>query len=298
LNNIEKNINELNERLKQIKITTNLTKEFLDVIKKEETCPVCHSNLNTDHIKELIIEFNQSNEYLNIKNEIIKLKNKKLNIESKIEFKILNIERMKKIKENEEIIEKDKINDIKLKIKQYKQEKDEIEKQFEMYNYLHSIFSTRSKVRVKIIQDYLKILSQQTLIYLKQFDSKINNFDIKIKDDKKYSSLDIIKDNINISNLSEGEKTKVQICLILSFIYMLFNIYRSNLGIIFFDEIFNTLDRDTLNITLQILKTFAEENQFQIFVITHNKIDINNFDRIIKVYRYDNYSEVENISIS
>lgn len=296
---INVNIDIINNKINNFNSITNLTERFLSHIKEEKTCPVCHSKLNDNIIKKLVLEYKKSNEYLNLKMKLEKLNYQKNDLENMLSFKIQNIKKMSRIKENEDNILKEKISQLKTQINKYKKKVSELKEKLDEYIYLHSIFSTRSKVRINIIQEYLKLLSEQTLSYLKQYNPQIKSFNIIIDNNKskKLSTLRILKDNIDISNLSEGEKTKVQISIILSFIYMLFTIYKCNLGMIFFDEIFNTLDQDTLNITLQILKSFADSNKFQIFVITHNKINVNNFDKMIKIYRYNDYSIVKNVNI-
>ena len=98
-------------------------------------------------------------------------------------------------------------------------------------------------------------------------------------------------EEFDYSQLSLGEKAQVNLSISLS----LFSILRINVGgtnVLFLDEIFSSMDEDSIEKFISILKN-SFSNEMSIFIISH-EAGIKNFipDSIIKVIKKNKESKI------
>jgi len=301
---------------------TKLEVEVETIEEKVETyeggkCPVCETILTDDtHIEHLekfkqqILEKNElivaCDKYLErcvledakIKNVNSVIYNKKINTESllstlKIELGSLNNE-YKLLK----VVSKDdeSINTLKEKIDKLKENNttkqillDELSNKSETYEKLKNLFSIDG-VRKSMIKNTLIPINNYLNDFLKDLESeyhaKLNeNFDATIYE------LGILE--IDPETLSKGEDKKINIAIALSYLEMVLELKHSN--IMFFDEIFDGIDVENIDLTLKVLKKIAIKHKINIIIVNHGTEQIANmsiFNKIIKTEK-DIFSQLE-----
>jgi len=82
---------------------------------------------------------------------------------------------------------------------------------------------------------------------------------------------------------SNGEIRMLNICIAISYIQMVRKI--KNINILFMDEVFQSVQKDNINLLLTLLKEFALENKIHLMLVHHGleEVDSKIFDRIISV---------------
>lgn len=322
LDSLQSNENLLNSKGDLIKSLESKGKfdfvVFNSLHDEDTTCPVCNAPINVYDIKmnlqnkhkELIDSINKiKNDFNGLQVQHDKLSNQLSKINDSISQNKL------KINQNNNEITFSKNNIIKLnelldqqkndKIEQLSKVKDRLnvlmvsqknlDEDFQVYTYLHKIFHSRSSIRSELVMRYLNLLSTKVLLYLKSFDDTINDFSIKLTEKSQYNEIEIFKNGQNIDNLSEGEKTQVKIAFILSFISIFFSTYKNNLLFLFFDEVFSSLDKNSMEIALQLLKSFSSYLNIQTFIISHTNLTedlISLADKNIVIERYSDRSDI------
>ena len=91
---------------------------------------------------------------------------------------------------------------------------------------------------------------------------------------------------------SNGEVRMLNICIAVSYIQMVRKI--KNINILFMDEVFQSVEKDNINLLLNLLKDFALENKIHLMLVHHGleEVDSKIFDRIISVEK-DLYSDMK-----
>ncbi len=82
---------------------------------------------------------------------------------------------------------------------------------------------------------------------------------------------------------SNGEVRMLNICIAISYIQMVRKI--KNINILFMDEVFQSVQKDNINLLLKLLKDFAIENKIHLILVHHGleEVDSKIFNRIISV---------------
>ena len=138
-----------------------------------------------------------------------------------------------------------------------------------------------------VIDNYLPLLNQEisenllllNMPYTLTIDSTFNTV---LKD---------LGDEINVSTISDGEQTRVDLVVLLSLYRLIKRRYSDN-NILFIDEVVSSLDVETSGIVIGLLKYFAEEMKLNIFVVSHTNLDLDNFDKIIEVEKTNGFSHI------
>ena len=142
-----------------------------------------------------------------------------------------------------------------------------------------------------VIDNYLPLLNQEisenllllNMPYTLTIDSTFNTV---LKD---------LGDEINVSTISDGEQTRVDLVVLLSLYRLIKRRYSDN-NILFIDEVVSSLDVETSGIVIGLLKYFAEEMKLNIFVVSHTSLDLDNFDKIIEVEKTNGFSHIVSMS--
>ena len=82
---------------------------------------------------------------------------------------------------------------------------------------------------------------------------------------------------------SNGEVRMLNICIAISYIQMVRKI--KNINLLFMDEVFQSVQKDNINLLLKLLKDFALENKIHLVLVHHGleEVDSKIFNRIISV---------------
>lgn len=308
------NINSLDNE--NIKRRTELN-EIIDKIKLYENgkCPYCSSDL-TDHThKDMLVELKKKKEeykekilnndkrinyykeennsmsyqqrilqeskdgYFNnqseLRAELIVLKNKydnydkqneELNIISELKNKGLNLVKEKK----------DKLD----RIKELKQENNHLVKLRDILSENGVKKSIISSLVVPINENLVSILDEINYPYQVYLD---DNFDAIILDkgEEVYSEI-----------ISNGEARILNICIAISYLEIVRKV--NNMNLLFMDEVFQSIQKDNINLILQLLKSFSKRSNINLILVHHGleEIDSKIFDRIISVEK-DIFSDIK-----
>ena len=232
-----------------------------------------------------------------ISNAKEKLYNDKLLVTQKLsELKIglatLNKE-YKSLKEKEEDNSTDNFEQLISKLKEENNSKKEtlveLNKKTKTYDELKNIFSFDG-VRKSVIKNAIIPINKHLSYFLEKLDSEYNakldeNFDAKIIE------LGIL--DIDPETLSKGEDKKINIAIALSYLKLILELKKTN--IMFLDEIFDGVDVENINLTLNLLREIALEHKINIIIVNHGMeqiVDTSVFDTIIRTKK-DIFSNLE-----
>ena len=147
-------------------------------------------------------------------------------------------------------------------------------------------------IKTRIIKRYLPVMNKLINQYLQQMDFFVNftlseSFEETIK--SRY------RDDFSYSSFSEGEKSRIDIALMLTWrsVAKLKNSVDTNLLIL--DEIFDSsLDSTGTDELSFILRNFT--NDLNLFIISHREHMVEKFDRVIKFDKVKNFSKMEELT--
>jgi DNA repair exonuclease SbcCD ATPase subunit len=118
------------------------------------------------------------------------------------------------------------------------------------------------------------------------------NFPYTLKFDNKLNAeVSDLGANVPIETLSEGEKTRLNICILTSF-YKILQRKFTSLNILSLDETVSTLDSINSGALLMFLKAFADENNINCIVVSHTDLSLDEFDEVIEVEKKMGFSHV------
>ena len=92
--------------------------------------------------------------------------------------------------------------------------------------------------------------------------------------------------------LSQGEKKKIEISVLLACYEIIANSNINNLQVLLLDEVLDGLDNDSISAMLELIKQFADTYNVQVLFISNIDIDKSMFDRIITVTKENGVSVV------
>lgn len=163
----------------------------------------------------------------------------------------------------------------------------EKESEYSVSEEMEHILSDNGMKRV-LMNQIIPILNARILEISKQLEFKFSfEFDAEFNP--------IIKDlgqKITVSSLSTGERKKMNIIVLLC-ILELIKMKNNSVNIMFLDEIFSSLDRESAYKVIHILKDFVKEHNMTVFVISHDPLPEEFFDVKIKVTSDEHFSDME-----
>jgi len=280
----------------------NETKK-LNTIKNSDECPTCNEIFTKEKkqkeissIEKLIHDYDDSNNTTLAKiakintilnesqNGLTDIKDEQYSFEKKLRGFEKEIESLKrdlddvviKIKEIKDdniddkissLIDRKKIEEHKTKYKNLKLENEELE---EKSRYINLSLEVLPKIKKDIIKKDIPYLNSLIVSYMKEFQK---SFAIQFDEEFKVSLKGFSKKGLGFYNLSSGEKKRLDIVILLSFIDLIKRKNSVSTNILVFDEIFETsLDSEGAEIFIELLnKKINEGSVDHIFVISHNK---------------------------
>ena len=158
---------------------------------------------------------------------------------------------------------KEQLEEMRKSLKQAKEEKDREEELLNILDLLKKVFSTNGLVSYKI-ESSIKELEKEINKYL----SELTYFQIYFKLAGEKLNIEVLDDfgNItNISNLSSGEKARVNIATILAIRNTLSSLTSTKINLLFLDEVIGVIDAEGKEKLAEIL---LKEN-LNTFIVSH-----------------------------
>jgi len=290
---------EIQAKEKETQQNSILIKELDKKIKlyENDKCPICSSDLHTDFHKDLLKGFIDEIEKLNdfnlkLKDEIEKLsivKNKVKNKKEEVRKKLYQIDAKNsatqlELKEIEDLSKMDAqtmsmrvlIEETNSKLDEVLKHKKKTENTKKFYNIIEEILSDKG-IKQHAIKNIVPSINVQVLKLMKELNLE---FQLQFTDDFNAKITHLGKE-INPSTLSTGENKKLDFVIIISIIKLM-KMKFPGLNLLFLDEIFSSLDSDSVYHVLLILNRIAKEHNLHIFVVNHVPLDNNVFD-----YKYE-----------
>jgi len=215
-----------------------------------------------------------------INNFIIQVQTTYNTIES--EMKKLKIDKPKEFESIQNIISE---NTIKLTaVNEEKTKHDDDNKYLEILEQLYS----ETGAKKKILAYYLPTLNKEIAFTLHELHFPYNlTFNSEFEPELHQLGIEI-----GVSTLSEGEKKRVDLAVLISIIRMLKRKYPS-LNIFMLDEILSSIDGDGIFDIISLLKNTAKELKMNIFVINFSPLPIEYFSYLIEISKDDGFSDLK-----
>lgn len=167
-----------------------------------------------------------------------------------------------------------------------------------------NIEKTKSADQLKITQEMEEILSDNGMkrLLMNQIipilnkkilrTAKVLDFHFAFEFDSDFNPL-ITDLGIQISpdSLSTGEQKKMNLIVLLCIIELI-KLKHNNVNLLFLDEIFSSLDVESIYRVVDLLKTFAKKYKMTIFVISHDPLPEELFDRKLSVAKIEAFSDI------
>lgn len=246
----------------------------------EEQLNMLNSTLKQirDKISSLEIEKKTiSNELIPFKNNIT---NKKYEIEN-LSLEIQNIS--KEISKHQSSIENlksnlkntnqdEKIQTLNNEIVDFISQQTEKKEILSILEIWQSVFSPESNIRTEILKDYIKIISERATNYISKMFGEQLVFELVFdsSDNSLYDNFVRNGFSFNFFSLSQGEKKRIELGVLLAFYEIMSLAENSKLNILILDEPFDGIADDQINFVMDTVRTFVYKYNVQTFFITHN----------------------------
>lgn len=308
---------ELNDNLEEEKKQQILTNSDIRSIQKDidlynsGKCPTCKSDFNSEHFLNLLTLLIEKKESLNkIKLEIdeninqIRSKQDKLSEISRKANNSFNdityfLRECKQKIEKLQLKQSDKpqlpnIEEFEKSIKELDERKGKslddssICKNKEIYyKELNKIFG-EDGVKKSIIAGIVKPINHFIKENIKKMEMP---FEIEL-DETFTAEIRHLGNVIDHDSLSVGENKKLNISILIAYLMLIRT--KKFLNVLFLDEVFSSIDMEGIEKILNLIKSFANEYNINIFVVHHALLNQEMFDRIIKIEKniFSSISEV------
>jgi DNA repair exonuclease SbcCD ATPase subunit len=301
----------------------NDIKKDMKVLEENTVCPTCSTELTDEHKKKHLTILATKKEIVD--SAIATFKADKLNLVSKIDSLQLLIDEKNTIL-NKISTEKTKLSFIVNELKELAERKNEIntrvfnfdleglEKEFEKKkgeyiethnkseetaiqyknNELVADILSDSGIKAYFFNKLIPILNQKINDYLGQFNLAVKfSFNTRLEE----SIIDIQNSfgkSVSYYGFSAGERKRIDIAILLSFIAMTKFICNWNSNLLIFDELLDTsIDEPGLEELLAGIKTMVIKNKLSVYVISHKIVENDIFNSTIRVTKNDGYSKLE-----
>ena len=309
---LKQGVLELNSKLSSASSILSKNKAALSEISKKldiyelNKCPHCLSDLTDDKhskIKDAIIEkqriFTEKTPILqkNIedlessKHELVNSYDSNKKDVSKIELDIINLQEAiesLKIKDNSKQTNalNNIISNIQSKITDSTEKLEKTTKKHEIFTDMLD-FLSESGVKQRLMDKVMPILNSKILTISKKLDFKFSfEFDSQFNPIIAHLGEEIAPDS-----LSTGEQKKMNLIVLLAMLELI-KMKNHQINVLFLDEIFSSLDKDSIYKTIEILKDFSKEHGLTVFVISHDPLPEELFHKKISIEKTNFFSEM------
>lgn len=121
----------------------------------------------------------------------------------------------------------------------------------------------------------------------------MNSYDV-ILDETFDAKVFSFGEEIDPETLSTGESRKVNISIMISYLKLIR--LKKPLNVLFLDEVFSSIDVESIESIIGLLRNFANEYKINIFLVHHSMLNSENFDRILKIEK-EVFSRIEEVNI-
>ncbi|MFW6219525.1 MAG: AAA family ATPase [bacterium] len=267
-------------------------------LNKYTICPICNTNISEEHKKDELIRLTSLIEQLN--NKMIEYKEVRLELENKLsesenlgnDINILNndtiryqdrikmykstiddlLERKKEIKNRKLNIDIDSIiKECDDKIKEYKilhKEWKELNKKVKNNDIVISILSENG-IKSYLFRKLIPILNKNVNEYITLFELPIN---IQFNElmEEKIRTISSSDGELSYYSFSEGEKKRIDMAILLSFIQITKTLANWNCNLLIIDELLDSaIDEIGLEKLIKSLKNMTYESNICVYIISH-----------------------------
>lgn len=287
----------------------NEIKKKIDIYELNK-CPHCLSDLtDSDHlkIKDAIISKKElfENKTADFEKNILNLSNlekKHVKISdsyksesSKLYMEILSLqESIKNLKKEDNSYHTESLNniivDIKTKSKDSNNKLNSIVKKQQILTDMLEFLSDTG-IKQSLMNKIIPVLNAKILIISKKLDFKFSfEFDNQFNPHVSHMG-----EFISPDSLSTGEQKKMNLIVLLAMLELI-KMKNHQVNVLFLDEIFSSLDKESIYQTIEILKDFSKLHNLTIFVISHDELPEELFNKKINIEKHNFFSEMSIVS--
>lgn len=276
-------------------------------------CPECETDLTDSahkHVRESYIESKKSmvalkdeleqtvNKYKEKYEEIKQIEKSANDSYSEMTFTLKDLKtkldelvsKSEDEKEDEDIEEFMKtVQELTNKKDRSSEEAGELRNKTLFYRELAKVFSEEG-VKKTIIKNIIKPINHFILENLRHM-----NLPFMVELDETFSAtIEQFGQEVEHDSLSTGETKKINIAIMIAYLKLIRT--KKAMNILFLDEVFASIDVEGIYSILELLKSFANEYNINIFLVHHSILSAEYFDRLIRINK-DIFSEIEEIEI-
>jgi DNA repair exonuclease SbcCD ATPase subunit len=230
----------------------------------------------TDKVRELeTSQAKKKTDYTTIQAQLPALKREKQNLENPIQTDTTGVDRIKKV-----------IDTIKQKIKEISTEKVEIDEKLKMSQEMEVILGDNGMKKL-LMSQIIPILNKKILKVAKILEFKFA-FEFDLEFDPIITHLGM---QISPDSLSAGEQKKMNLIVLLCMLELI-KMKHHQVNLLFLDEVFSSLDVESIYRIVDLLKDFSKKYNMNIFVISHDMLPEELFDMKIYVENKEHFSDM------
>tara|TARA_R110001606_G_scaffold395280_1_gene567324 strand:+ start:7199 stop:8950 length:1752 start_codon:yes stop_codon:yes gene_type:complete len=169
---------------------------------------------------------------------------------------------------------------------------EDIDNELDTQTILSNILSDNG-VKSHFMAKLLPLLNSKINGYLEDFDMPfVFEFDDTLSE--QIISLVGKKENVSYFSCSEGEKKRIDLSILLSFIDTIKNISNWDCNILFFDELLDSaVDPTNLQLILNAIKEMTTRNKQSSYVVSHRVYDGGLFNNVVKIEKNGSFSTIK-----
>ena len=178
------------------------------------------------------------------------------------------------------------INNIKKEISDSSTKLAELTEKLKVSQEMEMVLSDNGMKRM-LMSQIIPLLNKKILKTAKILEFKFSfEFDLEFNPIITHLGMQISPDS-----LSAGEQKKMNLIVLLC-ILELIKLKHNKVNLLFLDEVFSSLDVDSIFRVVDLLKAFAKKYNMTVFVISHDPLPEEYFDIKIQVENHDHFSEL------
>lgn len=179
------------------------------------------------------------------------------------------------------------IANIESEILKLSEEKAKLSSQLSVSQEMEDILSDNGMKRV-LMSQIIPMLNKKILKTSKLLEFKFAfEFDLEFNPIITHLGMQISPDS-----LSAGEQKKMNLIVLLCILELL-KLKHHKVNLLFLDEVFSSLDVESIYLVVDLLKTFAKKYNMTIFVISHDPLPEEFFDTKLMVENTDHFSDIK-----
>lgn len=179
------------------------------------------------------------------------------------------------------------VETLKTKLKAAAIERDKLADQIKVSVEIEDLLSDNGMKRM-LMADILPVLNKKLLR-----TAKVLDFPFAFEFDMNFEPI-ITQLGVQISpdSLSTGEQKKMNLIVLLGIIELI-KLKNNSINLLFLDEIFSSLDVESIYRVVDLLKTFSKKYKMTVFVISHSPLPEELFDRKLSVQKVEHFSDIK-----